>query len=196
MNFETPSVSLNTSPENESHDEQFVNNDTLEFKYKVLSYYNEGKSINQCAKYFNIDRRIISRWKKVESQIFQTKIKRKRCAVKSIIDRSHFPILETQLYSWINEKRHQGICLSIILIKLQAINMFNTIYKNTPESSLEFKASNGWFGNFCYRKNLVLRRITTSGRDLPKNSVEIIKQFFSENCQYTKHEFFKDWQHG
>jgi hypothetical protein len=32
----------------------------------------------------------------------------------------------------------------------------------------QFKASNGWLTNFCKRRNLVIRRITTKGREAPK----------------------------
>ncbi|CAF0902923.1 unnamed protein product, partial [Brachionus calyciflorus] len=153
---------------------------TLEFKYKVICFINKGNSINKCAKEFKIDRRIISRWKRLEPRILENKKKRQRRCVKSLVDRCQFPILETNLFNWITDKRSQGICLSGLSIKLQAMQLFKTIYENTPESNIEFKASNGWFENFCTRKDLVLRRITSSGRDLPKNTIDILKQFFSD----------------
>ena len=43
-----------------------------------------------------------------------------------------------------------------------------------------FKASIGWLLNFLRRNKFVRRRITTTGRDLPGNSVEIILNFLTE----------------
>ena len=49
-----------------------------------------------------------------------------------------------------------------------------------PEDSIVFRASRGWVQNFMKRYNLAFRRITTSGRELPKDCVEIIKKFLDE----------------
>ncbi len=76
----------------------------------------------------------------------------------------------------------RGGCLSGFAIKQKAIELYKTLYEKTNESLCEFKGSTGWFINFCNRKDLVLRRITTKGRELPKNTLTIIRQFFEE-CQ-------------
>ena len=44
-----------------------------------------------------------------------------------------------------------------------------------------FTASKGWLANFLKRKNLVLRRITAKGRDLPKNFRALSLEYFSRN---------------
>ena len=49
-----------------------------------------------------------------------------------------------------------------------------------PDEELIFKYSRGWFQNFMKRYNLSYRRISTSGRDLPKNCFQIIKDFLNE----------------
>ena len=46
----------------------------------------------------------------------------------------------------------------------------------------EFVASNGWLRRFQKRKHLAIRRITTSGRDFPKNCSDIAESFIQE-CQ-------------
>ena len=49
---------------------------------------------------------------------------------------------------------------------------------------LIFKASVGWLLNLLKRNKWVLRRITTSGRDLPDNSIETILNFLVEMKQH------------
>jgi hypothetical protein len=58
--------------------------------------------------------------------------------------------------------------------------MFKRVYANTKLESSEFKASGGWLRNFLKRKNLVLRRITTTGRDLPTNTLQTVKEFINK----------------
>jgi hypothetical protein len=52
----------------------------------------------------------------------------------------------------------------------KAIELYPQLYTNVSETVNEFKASNGWLPNFGKRRNLVLRRITTKGREAPKNA--------------------------
>ncbi|CAF1149533.1 unnamed protein product, partial [Brachionus calyciflorus] len=154
----------------------------LENKAKVLYFHKQGNSINKCAKHLSIDRRLISKWIKLEPTILSTKLKCKKYAVPSSTNKSHFPTMETHLYNWIMENRIKGVCLSGTVIKAKAAEFYHQYYVLTNQSNVEFKSSSGWFTNFCKRKNLVLRRITTSGRDLPYNTIEIVRIFFTE-CQ-------------
>ena len=43
-----------------------------------------------------------------------------------------------------------------------------------------FKASNGWLFNFLRRNRFVLRRITTTGRELPENAIDTILSFIAD----------------
>jgi len=45
-----------------------------------------------------------------------------------------------------------------------------------------FRCSDGWLNRFFKRNKLSLRRITTSGRDLPSDSEELIKSFIDGCC--------------
>ncbi|CAF1058245.1 unnamed protein product [Brachionus calyciflorus] len=177
LNEDSPPSSHQTN-EHSSRRKRF----NLNFKLKVINTHKNGEGINSCAKIYELDRRLVSRWIQSETKILKKKLRREKYAVVSDIDRSHFPILETHLYNWICEKRLQGACLSVTTVKLKAIEFYNTVCAQTNEAKIEFKCSNGWFTNFCHRKNLVIRRITTTGRDLPKNALDIIKNFFGD-CQ-------------
>ena len=89
-----------------------------------------------------------------------------------------FPQLEDQLFNWINEHRNQGHCVSGNMIRLRALELFNE-YSNTH---MNFQASEGWFHRFLRRRNLVLRRVTTSGRELPRD-VGIKIDYFLQTSQ-------------
>ncbi|CAF1027868.1 unnamed protein product [Brachionus calyciflorus] len=154
----------------------------LDFKVKVISYYQAGHSINKCSNHFDIDRRIVSSWIRSQTRIKNMKLKRSVFRCKSQKDLASYPLMESQLIDWIKEKRSNGACISGFSIRQKAIELYSRIYSNVDESNVQFKASNGWLVNFCKRKNLVLRRITTSGRELPKNTPTVVKQFFS-TCQ-------------
>ncbi|CAF1085979.1 unnamed protein product [Brachionus calyciflorus] len=160
---------------------------TLHFKKKVISFHKNGNSINKTALEFQLDRRVVSRWIKVETKIINTKLQRNRFAVSSEKNNAMYPAMENQLANWISEKRNLGCCITAHSIKSKAIECFNELYKNTEEGMYEFQCSNGWLNNFLKRKNFTLRRITTSGRELPKDSINIIKSFFTE-CQKVTNE--------
>ena len=78
--------------------------------------------------------------------------------------------MEDKLYDWIIEKRSTDTIISGNSIRKQAILLYYEIKKIEP-NKISFIASNGWMSNFLIRKNLVLRRITSTGRDLPTNVV-------------------------
>ena len=55
--------------------------------------------------------------------------------------------------------------------------MRKVVDREHPELDGSFKSSNGWFYNFLKRRRLSRRRITTSGRPLPDDSLEIIDTY-------------------
>ena len=67
-------------------------------------------------------------------------------------------------------------------LKAQALVLFPDVYKNTVDIP-GFCASDGWLAKFLQRYNLVLRRITAKGRDLPKNIRAISLEWFAK-CNY------------
>ena len=83
------------------------------------------------------------------------------------------PELENHLYNWIIEHRDLGHCVSGNMIRIRALQLFS----EDPATHVSFQGSEGWFHRFLRRKNLVLRRVTTSGRELPKNVGSIIDNF-------------------
>ena len=56
--------------------------------------------------------------------------------------------------------------------------LYEEIKKNDP-NKISFFASNGLMSNFLVRKYIVLRRITSPGRDFPNSFVDIAKSFIT-----------------
>ncbi|CAF1093596.1 unnamed protein product [Brachionus calyciflorus] len=134
---------------------------------------------------------------KKKDEILNAVRKRDCFKVKSDKDKSICPPMEALLYKWIADERQKGVCLSSAVIMKEAHRTYNEIHHenslaicNLPK--VDFKASRGWFYNFCKRRALVLRRVSTSGRDLPNNVLEQIENFFEkiseviETHQYSK----------
>jgi transposase-like protein len=138
---------------------------TNEFKHKVVQQVASGKNIYDVANENGVDRRRIGEWSKAKDKLEKQSHKRSTYKIETEKDLALFPVMEAELYKWIMEKRAINSVISGTLIKLEAA---------------EFKASGGWLKNFLRRKNLVLRRITTTGRDLPVNTISIVKEFIDK----------------
>ena len=105
----------------------------------------------------------------------QTNYKRTRMH-RNQVRRAFFPQLEENLKEDILARRGEGAVVNGVYI----INKAKSI---ASELNLHnFIGSRGWMLNFLKRNNLVLRRITSGGKQLPINSKEIINEFH-ENCQ-------------
>lgn len=81
-----------------------------------------------------------------------------------------------------------GICIPGYEIQREALTRYNLIHPLQPFTDfvqkcalrkVTFRASRGWLSNFCLRHDLVLRRISTTGRDLPTNAINRIYEFFN-----------------
>lgn len=149
---------------------------SLAFKLKVLKAYDTTKSFNKVSKDFKIDRRIIREWMKQRSKMKETRGISSRMRLQSRL-RPGFPDLEKRVADWIREMRQKGYIIDGNLIKTHALHYANEMGINN------FRCSDGWLNRFLKRNRLSLRRVTTSGRDLPSNSVEIIVGFM-DGCSY------------
>lgn len=102
--------------------------------------------------------------------------------------------MEIRLSKWIIEKRESGHSISGFQIKIKAKEIYNEIHPNGDTEIeannalasdctlpwVEFKASDGWLSKFCSRRGFVLRRVSSCGRELPKDCLNIILKFYLE----------------
>ena len=72
--------------------------------------------------------------------------------------------------------RDAGCYVSGFFLKVKALQ----ILRENLNVIAEFTASDGWLRGFLFRKNYSLRRITTTGRDLPTNCLETINNLHKE----------------
>ena len=87
--------------------------------------------------------------------------------------------METKLVEWITFQRSLGVWISGFTIRVKALELEQDICQLLFKPLL-FKASQGWLYNFIRRLKFVLRRITTTGRELPENCIETILSFISQ----------------
>ena len=85
--------------------------------------------------------------------------------------------MENRLYDWIIAKRTLNYCVTAANIFIQSRLFHLEMY---PQKEGDFSASSGWFKGFLRRRNLVLRRVTTTGRELPENMNSLIASFFAD----------------
>ncbi len=115
-------------------------------------------------------------------------------AKKDSQKRGAFQIEENEVYEWIIASRERGtyqnnnqgilpivfllkLCVGFIitgiLIRQEMIRHVNP----TNNPAIKFQASNGWLIRFLHRFNLVVRRISGSGREFPKDCHKEISDY-------------------
>ncbi|CAF0720027.1 unnamed protein product [Brachionus calyciflorus] len=146
----------------------------LAFKQKVIKFA-ESTSKNKASKAFKVSRKQIIKWIAKKQKIFDSPGRLTRARVRRD-DTAMYPDLENELKAWILKQRLLGYVVDGKSIKKQALEI-------STRDHLNFSASNGWFSRFLKRSNFVLRRITTSGKDLPSNCRDVVFDFINK-CRH------------
>ena len=123
----------------------------LEFKLKVIVQHTVfKKSFTECESMFKVDRRIISKWVKMENAIKETTHKRTTFRVKKKEKGfGRFPQMEIALNTWFLEQRVSGACINGTNLKDRAKAIHLEL--NNTSNLVEFRASDGWLSNFLFR---------------------------------------------
>ena len=127
-----------------------------------------------------VDRKTLASWWQKREEIEKQTLKRGGCNIKSPKFRGKYPEMEDILDEWAKGLRDAGCCVSGFYFKVKALQFF----RENLNVIAEFTASDGWLRGFLFRKNYSLRRITTTGRDLPTNCLETINNFHKECAVY------------
>jgi hypothetical protein len=121
------------------------------------------------------DRKTLASWWSKREKIASSMNKNSRQKLSSEKYKGMFPNMEDQLDEWTQELREAGCCVSGFTLKVKALQ----ILRELAQYNGTFSATDGWLG-FLRRKNFTLRRITTTGRDIPSNFLETIDQFHKD----------------
>ena len=113
-------------------------------------------------KYPEMDRKVLTSWWDKRKELKNSTHKAKRFKLDSPTANGHYPEMENALEKWVNNLRDRGACVSSFMIKVEAMRILRAEAEKNKTECI-FKASNGWFYNFIFRKKFTLRRITTSG---------------------------------
>jgi transposase len=152
------------------------------YKRFVVRYYEncKQKSKRLVARLFCLAPTTVRLWIKSKAELLSEKCvltKRRNSKTNNKHKGAIFEDAEAELYKWFSEQRDNNLAMTTDGI----INKMRELLKVMhPDEELIFKYSRGWFQNFMKRYNLSYRRISTSGRDLPKNCFQIIKDFLNE----------------
>ena len=123
-----------------------------------------------------IDRKTLKRWWDKREEYASSSYKNSAEKLRSEKYTGKFPEMENDLDAWAQELREAGCCLSGFTLKVKALE----ILRKLGQFDGKFLATDGWLRGFLHRKNYTLRRIKTTGRDLPKDFLETINQFHQD----------------
>ena len=150
---------------------------TIFLKLNVVEHFKKSQNVSETAREFNIERKSVRFYVKQEEKLRTAPRKRKNSRLKN--NKPLHPECESQLISWFREQRLKRVCVSGNELKAK---MLKLVESGIDEHN--FKASTGWLFNFTRRFRLSRRRITTSGRDFPTNSKEIISDHVANINDY------------
>jgi len=107
-------------------------------------------------------RKMLIEWYTKKDAILNSQHKHKRFKLANPNANGEFPEMEDLLEKYIMDLRSRGVCVSSFMIKVEAMRILRAEAEQNG-TVCNFRASNGWFGNFIKRKKIPLRRIKTSG---------------------------------
>ncbi len=159
----------------------------LDFLINLFIYL---QSLQYLANKIDIDRRVVTRWVKDKDAIFASKHKRKLKRLQNKKDRCLCPAMEVLVDQWFCSVRAKNSCVDGDTIRSKAREIYNEVHPFGPDNeggnnmcplaNAPFMASHGWLHNYCKRKMLSYRRISTTGRELPGDTLVRINDFYVE----------------
>jgi len=154
---------------------------TVQRKLEIISQFRDqpNASKRKVAKENGIEPKQLRNYLRQEAELVAVDYNRQRRTVLSG-RKCQFEDEEKEVHAWFKSQRAARIPVAGITIQAE---MRSVVDREHPELSINgtpFKASDGWFSNFCKRNRLSRRKITTSGRPFPTNSVEILAEWVKD----------------
>ena len=139
------------------------------FKLKLVEYAQRHR--NRCAcREFDECEKLIRDWRKKKAEL--QSLPGSRRSQRPVI-KPYWPESEDKLNYWVLEKRHNGIGLSGMMVRLKA----KGIAREQPEICQNFTGSTTWLYRFINRKKLSIRQKTKIAQRLPEACEQEIVRF-------------------
>ena len=153
---------------------------SIYFKLHVIEHFENSQNVSETAREFNIQRKSVRYYLSQANKLREAPKKRKNSRLHN--RKPKFPECEAKLIVWFREQRAKKVCVSGK--ELCAMMLEFVVLENGVADKDGFMASNGWLVNFTERYRLSRRRITTSGREFPTNSQQIVSKHISTVNEY------------
>ena len=151
------------------------------FKRFVVRYYErmDVKSKIEFQWQFGLSRTTVREWINIKDTLLNRKcpLSRRHQISNDKNKKALYYDVELELHQWFLDQRLKDIVMTPLSVKNKMINLMKDKH---PDESVVWKSSSGWLRNFMGRYDLSYRRITTSGRDLSKDCVQIIVSFLED----------------
>ncbi|RNA25757.1 pogo transposable element with KRAB domain-like [Brachionus plicatilis] len=133
---------------------------TIGFKRVAIQHYDKTNNKSKTSRNLRVPRPVLIKWIQNREKIFERKLKvnSKRVVDASKQRKPEFSENEDRLFAWFSAKRKEQ-------------------FKSESNEEIKFKASIGWLRRFMKRKELVLRRISDSGRGIPNDCQNIVQEY-------------------
>lgn len=146
-------------------------------KKEVVAYAKQHGR-NKAAKHFELNGSMVGRWMKANTS-WTTEMKSHSLRIGSG-RKAFYPEAEKKLYDWVIGQRKQGLAVTSATIKVAMFNILEepdiiALYGDTTET---FKASRNWLNRFMKRYKLSLRRRTKVSQKLPRQTQELLENFY------------------
>jgi hypothetical protein len=138
-------------------------------------------SKRKTAENLHISRSGLIKWINNREIIFDKnqRIDNRKISNSSSRRKSEYPENENRLFEWFQSRRDNQIAVTSFQLQQEMLNLMNRF---PVENNLEkkFQASYGWVRKFMRRNDLVIRRLSGSGRGFPSNCQNIVQEFVRE----------------
>lgn len=170
---------------------------SLAFKIKIVNFYEslqDGRPIRErslgfVCKTAHIHRQSLKKWIDSKPALMVQHQKHGRKKIKSKKERCECEAMELKLMNWIDTKRNEGVCIDGTSIISRGKQIYDEIhpeieppnfFKVCDKARKSFLFSRGWLEKFLERRNYTMRRITSTGRDLPADTLKRINIYYNE----------------
>lgn len=153
----------------------------IAFKRSAILHFDLSKSKKKTAENFKILRPSLIKWINQRQVIFNKlqRVNNRRVTNDCNMKKQLFPDNEARLYDWFKKMREDQIGVSCFELQTKMLALMDEFKTEIPPKQ-KFTASYGCLRRFKKRNNLVIRRISGSGKGIPQNCKFITTKYLDD----------------